>query len=102
MTTDSFGLVLLLLFLLAWRIWMCWHPRNQDRPAIAAQIQRLLKPVHPMIAPAVASRRRPHSQPHPLTFRRPRGASAKAVGALPSELPHRDLPARIVPARTIR
>ena len=32
MTTNSDGLVLLLLLLLAWRIWMWWRPRNQDRP----------------------------------------------------------------------
>jgi hypothetical protein len=41
MTTDSPGLALLLLLLLAWRIGMWWCPRNQNRPAIAAQIQRL-------------------------------------------------------------
>ena len=41
MTSDSCGLVLLFLLLLAWRIWMWWRPHNHNRPAIAAQIQRL-------------------------------------------------------------
>ncbi len=52
MTIDSCGLVLLLLVLLAWRIWMWWCPRNQNRPAVAAQIQRLLKPRTPNDCPS--------------------------------------------------
>jgi hypothetical protein len=52
MTTDSYGLALLLLLLLAWRIWMWWCPRNQNRPAVAAQIQRLLKPRTPSDRPS--------------------------------------------------
>jgi IS1 family transposase/transposase-like protein len=51
MTTDSCGLVLLLLILLTWRIWMWWCQRDQDRPAVAAQIQRLLKPRTPNDCP---------------------------------------------------
>jgi hypothetical protein len=52
MTTDSYGLVLLLLLLLAWRIWMWCCPRNHNRPAIATQIQRLLKPRTPNDCPS--------------------------------------------------
>ena len=51
MTTTSSGLVLLLLLLLTWRIWMWWCPRNQIRPAVAAQTQRLLKPRTPNDCP---------------------------------------------------
>jgi len=53
MTIDSWGLVLLLLVLLAWRIWMRWWCQpGQDRPAAAAQLQRLLKPRTPHDCPA--------------------------------------------------
>ncbi len=53
MTIDSWGLVLLLLVLLAWRIWMRWWCQPaQDRPAVAAQLQPLLKPRTPHDCPA--------------------------------------------------
>jgi IS1 family transposase len=52
MTSDSCGLVLLLLLLLAWRIWMWWCLRNHNRPAVTVQIQRLLKPRTPNDCPS--------------------------------------------------
>jgi hypothetical protein len=48
MTIDPWGFVLLLLLLLAWRILMWWcYQYGQIRPAVAAQVERLLKPRTP-------------------------------------------------------
>jgi IS1 family transposase/transposase-like protein len=52
MTSDSCGLVLLVLVVLTWRIWLWWRQRNQNRPAIAGQTQRLLKPRTPNDCPS--------------------------------------------------
>jgi len=52
MTIDPSGFVLLLLVLLAWRILMWWwYQYGQDRPAVAAQVERLLKPHIPHDCP---------------------------------------------------
>jgi hypothetical protein len=59
MTTDSCGLVFLLLVLLTWRIWMCWCQRDQDRLAVAAQIQRSLKPRTPNDCPTCCQQAAP-------------------------------------------
>jgi hypothetical protein len=52
MMSDSCGLVLLLLIVLTWQVWIWWRQRNQNRPAVAVQIQRLLKPRTPNNCPS--------------------------------------------------
>jgi transposase-like protein/IS1 family transposase len=98
MTTDSCGFVLLILLLLAWRIWMWWCPHNQNRPAIAAQIQRLLKPRTPNDCPSCCQQAAPSSSLPPRLFVTPwrerkshRGAP-KRIATQGFACPHRECP----------
>jgi IS1 family transposase len=96
MTTDSYGLVLLLLLLLAWRIWMWWRPRNQDRPATAAQIRRLLKPRTPNDCPsccqqaaAALATASPNLSVPPWRDRKSRRGAPKRIATHGFACPHR-------------
>jgi hypothetical protein len=99
MTTDSCGLVLLLLVLLTWRIWMWWCQRDQDRPAVAAQIQRLLKPRTPNDCPtccqqAAAPRGTvpPYLSVSPWRDRKSRPGAPKRIATQGFACPHRACP----------
>ncbi len=79
MTIDPCGFVLLLLVLLAWRIWMCWcYQYGQDRAAVAARVERVVKPHTPHDCPTCrqpAAGRVEVATPH---ARVPPGANGKA------------------------
>ena len=97
MTTDSRGLVLLFLVLLAWRIWM-WCRRDQDRPAVA-QIQRLLKPRTPNDCPSCCQQAASPSSSAPLSFSVPPWRECKSRRGAPKRIathgfacPHRACP----------
>ena len=98
MTTDSCGLVLLILLLLAWRIWMWWCPHNRNRPAIAAQIQRLLKPRTPNDCPSCCQQAAPSSslplRPFvtPWRERKSRRGAPKRIATQGFACPHRACP----------